>query len=233
MSEATASCRAQFAAAAAVRSLPQAHDVSARTALIFVNPNNPDGAVIPRDHVLTSHDEMAARAGFLVIDEAFADVDPACSVAAVAGNERYPRLVVLRSFGKFYGLAGVRLGFVIAAPAIIERFRALFGDWPVAADAIAAGLAAYADAPWAERTRARLRTAASRLDAVLERNGFTLIGGTSLFRLARSDAARARFEQLLRAGILVRPFDHDPTSLRFGLPCGAVAWRRLTEALRF
>lgn len=201
-------------------------------AVILVNPNNPDGAVISRERLLSLHDDVASREGYLVVDEAFADVEPGCSVSAVAGNGRYPRLVVLRSFGKFYGLAGVRLGFVVGAPSVIARFRELLGDWPVSADAIAAGVAAYADHEWAERTRERLRRASQRVDELLKRNGFDIVGGTSLFRLARCDHARDRFENLLRAGILARPFDHDPTLLRFGLPHEPEAWQRLTEALR-
>ncbi len=212
-----------------------ASDASAITkgaVFTLVNPNNPDGLVTTRDRVLSLHDEIAARDGFLVVDEAFAEVQPACSVAAEAGSARYPNLLVLRSFGKFFGLAGLRLGFVIAAPPIASRLRGLLGDWPVTADAIGAGIAAYADATWAERTRLRLRHAARQLDDVLTRGGFTIVGGTSLFRLVRSEVARSRFEQLLRAGILVRPFDHDPTLLRFGLPHGDAVSRRLEDALR-
>ncbi len=180
---------------------------------------------------MEAHDKIAAHDGFLVIDEAFADTDPSCSVASLAGTERYPRIIVLRSFGKFYGLAGVRLGFTIAAPALITRIRAALGEWPVAADAITAGLAAYTDPLWAERTRVRLRSAARKLDALLIRSGFSIVGGTSLFRLAQSEVAPARFNQLLRAGILSRPFDHDIKLLRFGLPHGDAAWRRLRDTL--
>lgn len=201
-------------------------------AVTLVNPNNPDGAVIDRERLLELHDELASRGGYLVVDEAFADLEPACSVASLAGGARCPRLIVLRSFGKFYGLAGVRLGFVIAGPSIIARFRELLGDWPVSADAIAVGLAAYADDAWAERTRERLKLCARRLDELLQSAGLDIVGGTSLFRLARSDEARERFENLLRAGVLARPFDHDPTLLRFGLPNGPAAWQRLAEALR-
>lgn len=196
-----------------------------------VNPNNPDGAALHRDHLLALHDQLARDDGYLVVDEAFADADPSCSVASLAGRAQHPRLLVLRSFGKFYGLAGLRLGFAIAPRPIAQRFRSLLGDWPVTADAIAAGLAAYADAAWAERTRARLQSAAQSLDSLLLRSGFTIVGGTALFRLARSHDARHRFERLLDAGILVRPFDHDATLLRFGLPYGAAAWQRLTRAL--
>jgi cobalamin biosynthesis protein CobC len=197
----------------------------------LVNPNSPDGSITSREQLIEAHDRIAAHDGFLVIDEAFADTHPSCSVADLAGTERYPRIIVLRSFGKFYGLAGVRLGFTIAAPELIARIRAALGEWPVAADAITAGLAAYADPLWAERTRVRLRSAARKLDALLIRSGFSVVGGTSLFRLAHSDVAPARFNQLLRAGILARPFNHDVKLLRFGLPHGDAAWRRLRDAL--
>lgn len=197
-----------------------------------VNPNNPDGVITGREQLLAAHDRIAACAGFLLVDEACADVQPACSVAGLAGSERYPRLIVLRSFGKFYGLAGVRLGFMIGAPSLMARFRSVLGDWPVSADAIAAGLRAYADRNWAEQTRIRLQSAARKLDALLIRGGFGIVGGTSLFRLTSSDDAPARLNHLLRAGILVRPFNYDTKLLRFGLPRGDAAWRRLWHALK-
>lgn len=200
--------------------------------ITLVNPNSPDGSITSREQLLEAHDKVAACDGFLVVDEAFADADPSCSVADLAGSERCPRLLVLRSFGTFYGLAGVRLGFMIGATTLIKHIRASLGDWPVAADAIAAGLAAYTDQLWTERTRLRLRSAARRLNALLMQSGFTIVGGTSLFRLAHSELAAARFKQLLAAGILVQAFDHDTRLLRFGLPHGETAWRRLRDTLR-
>jgi cobalamin biosynthetic protein CobC len=200
-------------------------------ALIVVNPNNPDGRVLDREHMLSLHDALRVSDGVLVVDEAFADATPECSVASLAGSHRAPHLVVLRSFGKFYGLAGVRLGFVIAAPLIAQRLRALIGEWPVSADALVAGLAAYRDTGWAKATRGRLRTEAQCLDALLVRHGFAIVGGTSLFRLARHEASASRFQALLRDGILTRPFDHDCQLLRFGLPRSGPGWRRLQQAL--
>lgn len=197
-----------------------------------VNPNNPDGTITGREQLLAAHDRIAACGGFLLVDEACAEVEPACSVADLAGSERYSRLIVLRSFGKFYGLAGMRLGFMIGAPSLLACFRAVLGDWPVSADAIAAGLSAYTDRKWAEQTRIRLRSAARKLDALLIRGGFSIVGGTSLFRLTSSDDARTRLNQLARAGILVRPFNHDTKLLRFGLPRGNDAWRRLWNVLK-
>lgn len=195
--------------------------------LTIVNPNNPDGHVVARPQLLALHDSLDRHGGLLIVDEAFADVAPESSVAAADA----PRLVVLRSFGKFFGLAGLRLGFMVAAPPIAEAVRALVGEWPVSSDALAAGLSAYADRRWMERERATLQRSAQRLDELLVRTGFELSGGTSLFRLARASDARERFARLLAAGILVRPFDFDAGLLRFGLPHGREQWRRLAAAL--
>ncbi|HEY7638716.1 MAG TPA: threonine-phosphate decarboxylase CobD [Steroidobacteraceae bacterium] len=199
--------------------------------LTIVNPNNPDGRIVERAQLLALHDTLSQHGGMLIVDEAFADVVPQVSVAAEAGAAVAPRLVVLRSFGKFFGLAGLRLGFVIAPQPLAASLRGLIGDWPVSSDALAAGLAAYADQPWAERECVTLHRSAQRLDRLLERSGVELMGGTSLFRLARASDAHERFARLLAAGILVRPFDFDPSLLRFGLPRGRDQWRRLAAAL--
>jgi cobalamin biosynthesis protein CobC len=199
--------------------------------LTIVNPNNPDGRIVERARLLELHDSLARHYGTLIVDEAFADVAPEISVAAEAGTTAAPRLVVLRSFGKFFGLAGLRLGFIVAARPLAATIRGLIGEWPVSSDAIAAGLAAYADRRWADRERDVLQRAAQRLDRLLALSGFELAGGTALFRFARAADARERFERLLAAGILVRPFDFAPDLLRFGLPRGRDQWRRLAAAL--
>jgi cobalamin biosynthetic protein CobC len=208
------------------------HERSERAVcLTIVNPNNPDGHIVERPQLLALHDALSRRGGTLIVDEAFADVAPEASVAAEAGTAEAPRLIVLRSFGKFFGLAGLRLGFIVAAQPIAAALRSLVGEWPVSSDAIAAGLAAYADRRWAQRERLTLQKSAQRLDQLLTRSGFELAGGTSLFRLARATNARERFARLLAAGILVRPFDFDAGLLRFGLPRGRDQWRRLAAAL--
>jgi cobalamin biosynthetic protein CobC len=205
--------------------------VADHAALVVVNPNNPDGRIISRERLRRLHDSAGARSGALVVDEAFAEVTPEASVADIAGSNEAPHLVVLRSFGKFYGLAGLRLGFVVGAPELMARIRSVIGDWPVSVDAMAAGLAAYADREWAERTRVQLAKSARRLDGLLGRYGFEVVGGTSLYRLVRADDAPVRFERLAAAGILTRPFRHDSSLLRFGLPGTFDAWRRLTDVL--
>ncbi|TCS17462.1 aminotransferase class I/II-fold pyridoxal phosphate-dependent enzyme [Caulobacter sp. BK020] len=192
---------------------------------VLVNPDNPTGRVLSTDQVLDLTDKP------LLVDEAFVDVDPARSVAALAGAPGRQGLMVLRSFGKFHGLAGARLGFLVARPDLATRVRRALGDWPVSGPAIAAGLAAYADTDWAVQTLLRLADDAARLDDLLRGVGFTILGGTSLFRLARAADAPRRFEVLARAGILTRPFPWDETLIRFGLPGPQADWLRLANAL--
>jgi cobalamin biosynthetic protein CobC len=206
-------------------------DASRHDVVVIVNPNNPDGTRWERERLLDLHDHLRRRRAWLVVDEAFIDVDPSRSICGLAGSARAPNLLALRSFGKFYGLAGVRLGFVIGCPSLTDRLRSLIGDWPLSADALATGLAAYADDTWARDMREKLAVEAHHLDDLLSNHGLEIVGGTSLFRLARSPHAGSIFERLLRAGILVRPFAYDTTLLRFGLPGAAIAWRRLAAAL--
>jgi cobalamin biosynthetic protein CobC len=194
---------------------------AAAEAVVVVNPNNPDGAISAGDGLIHN-----AEGRWLVVDESFVETAPYVSVAALAVG----RTIVLRSFGKFYGLAGVRLGFVICDPDLAARIRRRIGDWPVSAEAISMGRAAYADAAWAERTRARLRRDAIRLDGLLEANDLAVVGGTDLFRLARCADANQRADRLAQEGILVRTFAHDDGLIRFGLP-GRGRWKRLKAAL--
>jgi cobalamin biosynthetic protein CobC len=195
--------------------------------VVAVNPNNPDGYRQSPLTLAALAQRQAGRGGWLIVDEAFVETAPELSVADRAGGG----LIVLRSFGKFYGLAGLRLGFVLADHRIIAELRSVLGDWPVSAAAIAAGRAAYPDAPWRDRTQASLTRKAARLDGLLARAGFEIVGGTSLFRLCAAPDATRRFARLAERGVLTRPFEADPRWLRFGLPAGAAAWRRLEQAL--
>lgn len=183
-------------------------------AAIVVNPNNPDGRLLEPEALRSLADRLADRNGWLVVDESFADTLPGASIAALG----HPRIVALRSFGKFYGLAGLRLGFVLGESELIRAVRARQGDWPVSADAVAAGMAAYADPAWTARTRSRLVGQALRLDKALRGGGFEVIGGTCLFRLVKAEDAPVRFAALCAQGILTRPFADERTWLRFGLP---------------
>jgi cobalamin biosynthetic protein CobC len=197
--------------------------------VVVVNPNNPDGRVSGKDELLDLADALEHRGGLLVVDEAFMDVGPAG--ASVCGEVAHRNLVVLRSFGKFFGLAGVRLGFAMAAPELAARLAAWLGPWAVSGPAIAISEAALADAAWAKAMRERLRGEARRLDAVLAGLRIEAVGGTSLFRLVRVPAAAHLFRHLGRAGVLVRRFPEQPAWLRIGLPGNEAAWDRLRVAL--
>jgi len=196
---------------------------------VVVNPNNPDGRTVSREALLGCAHDLQAAGGLLAVDEAFMDV--AAPGASLAADCDRPNIVVLRSFGKFFGLAGLRLGFALASPAVAARLRAELGPWAVAGPALAIGTAALADRSWAEATRLRLAQAVGRLDEVLNAAGLAVTGGTSLFRLVRAQVAPELFHHLGRAGILVRRFADQPTWLRFGLPASEPEWRRLVAAL--
>ena len=218
---------AAFAAAGARIEAARLEDMGGLDVAIVVNPNNPDGRITPRADLIDLHERLAPHGGTLIVDEAFADFDGE-SVAPVLPASG---AVVLRSFGKAYGLAGLRLGFAIASPDIAGPLRAALGPWPVSGPAIVIGARALADSNWLEATRARLGKDKARLDSLLEGNGWRILGGTRLFRLAAREDAGEVFGRLLMAGILTRPFAGAPEQLRFSIPAGEEVWRRLAAAL--
>ena len=196
---------------------------------VVVNPNNPDGRVTNHAVLAGIAAQLKRRNGWLVVDEAFADGDPA--ISAVAWCADAP-VVTLRSFGKFYGLAGLRLGFAIGATDLVERIAGALGPWACSGPALSIGTAALGDRPWADRTRSKLEQQAHKLDEVLTKAGFTIAGGTSLFRLARHRDARKLHAALARQHIWCRSFDWADDLLRFGLPPGDSGLDRLSTALR-
>jgi cobalamin biosynthetic protein CobC len=196
---------------------------------ILVNPNNPDGRVVQRASLLELAAALHHRGGLLVVDEAFMDVGP--RTESLDGHVERGGIVVLRSFGKFFGLAGVRLGFAISSTELARRLDDQLGPWAVAGPALEIGARALADKHWQETTRSNLTEAANRLDALLARHDIPVMGGTSLFRYVRLPDARTLFETLGRHGILVRNFGERPHHLRFGLPADETEWNRLAGAL--
>ena len=207
--------------AAGARVLPGLGDARAA---VLCNPNNPDGNRYSPDALA----RIAARLDLLVVDEAFADFEP--GIGAAAPSPR-PGLVVLRSFGKAYGLAGLRLGFALAHPEVAGRLRVALGEWAVSGPAIAVGIEALGDAVWREAAGRAAWAAAGRMDRLIAGAGGGVVGGAALFRLAAWRDADGVAERLGRAGILVRAFAGLPGRLRFGLPADEAAWVRLAAAL--
>lgn len=195
-------------------------DDRADTALVVVHPNNPTGR-------LWTMAELAAPRPLSVLDESFADVIPGGSLLS---PDLPDTAIVLKSFGKFWGLAGLRLGFAIARPALVARLRDRIGPWAVSGPALRIGAAALSDRDWADRTRARLAADAARLDALALRAGLRLCGGTDLFRLYDAPDAAALQDRLAKRRIWTRIFPYSTTLIRFGLPAPS-AWDRVEAAL--
>lgn len=194
--------------------------------LVLANPNNPTGARFSTEYLLALRCRLAVDA-WLVVDEAFMDTTPEHSLA---GHCPRPGLIVLRSLGKFFGLAGARLGFVLAWPGLLERLADVLGPWAVSGPARWAAASALADQDWIAATRARLAHDSTRLAALLAAHGLPPTGGCALFQWCCTPRAAALHEALARRGILTRLFE-APASLRFGLPDTEADWLRLQAAL--
>jgi cobalamin biosynthetic protein CobC len=197
--------------------------------LLAVNPNNPDGRGLGLPLLRRWHDELNARGGWLILDEAFADVVPDVSFSGEAGK---PGLLILRSFGKFFGLAGLRLGFLLGPPEMTGTVRMAQGPWAVSGPALKIGAAALLDSGWQVWMRDELRTRTRRFDQMMRDRDIHVLGGTSLFRLAKIADAAGFAAALHGQGIHVRVFDYEPQWMRFGLPADeAEFWRRFDLAL--
>ena len=194
--------------------------------VVLVQPNNPTGVHFGRERLLEWHTRLARRGGWLVVDEAFIDTTPAQSLVPLAGADG---LVVLRSLGKFFGLAGARVGFVFAPGSVRAALAERLGPWTLAGPARWAARHALADRAWQTQARAALLTAGERLQALLETHGLPACG-PALFKLvATPDAARLH-AAFARRGILLRLFE-TPQAVRFGLPSDEAGWARLAAAL--
>jgi cobalamin biosynthetic protein CobC len=189
-------------------------------AQVRVHPNNPDGRrTDPRE---------IGKTAATIIDESFCDTCPEASLITRAGE---PGVIVLKSFGKFWGLAGLRLGAMIAAPEFCARMSEAMGPWSVSGPALEIGARALEDRAWAETTRKRLARDAARLDAMMVARDATLVGGTTLFRTYSVTDAEAFQRRLAQARIWTRVFPYSTTWVRLGLPGGEDDWRRLWDAL--
>jgi len=195
--------------------------------LLLVNPNNPTGRRIEPQRLLAWHARLAERGGWLVVDEAFIDCTPEHSLAAFSDR---PGLIVLRSFGKFFGMAGIRLGFVLAQPALLEQMAELLGPWAISGPSRVVASALLQDQVGQHQQRERLLADGERLAILLSTQGLTPTGGCALFQFCCMARAAELHEFLAARGILTRLFE-TPQSLRFGLPPDEAGWQRLQQAL--
>ncbi|MEM6909024.1 MAG: threonine-phosphate decarboxylase CobD [Pseudomonadota bacterium] len=194
--------------------------------VVLVNPNNPDGTRWPIERIEEARSELASQGGWLIVDEAYADLEPALSVSPMAGRKG---LIVLRSFGKFFGLAGVRLGAVLGPSEILSELADKFGGWDVSGPALSLGAHAYADFDWQNATRLKLSASRGELSRLLAKAEIEEMGGTDLFRFVRVPDAKEVWEELANKGIAVRQFAEENQHLRIGIP-HSDALMRLSEA---
>lgn len=221
--------RVLTAAGFAVDQVERAEDLGPNHGLaVVVNPNNPTGRAFQPPEILAMAATMKANGGVLVVDEAFGDLQPDLSVAGHVGAD--DNLIVFRSFGKFFGLAGLRLGFVVANGAVLDAFRDWLGPWAVSGPALVISTALMSADTGA--IAAGILDRRAGLDAVLDHAGLKRIGGTGLFVLVEHPDAGALHRHLCEAQILTRKFDYDPHWLRIGLAPDAEGDQRLADALR-
>ncbi len=196
--------------------------------VIVVNPNNPDGRVIEPAQLVEIAKRLAARGGLLVVDEAYCDTMKDTSVISETGQAG---LLVLRSFGKFFGLAGARLGFAFGPLPLIERLEETLGPWAVSGPAIAVGCDALQNKKWIKRARKRLWADRAAFEAKLSDADIEIVGATDHFVLIRHDYAKRLFEHFAKKQILTRPFPGREDWLRIGVPGKKPELNRLTREL--
>jgi len=199
--------------------------------LVVINPNNPTGHQVSVETLLLWHQQLSKKGGWLVVDEAFMDVTPELSL--VDSGIR-PGLIILRSLGKFFGLAGVRCGFVIADKELLSLLADKIGPWSVTGPSRYIAIQALKDKKWQSETRNILQSEGQKITELFKEQGFIVEGGCALFQWVKHYNARELFELFARQGILVRLFDEKDvtvTSLRFGLPKDKHQWQRLEKAL--
>lgn len=202
-------------------------EVSNLDVLILINPNNPTGKLWSQTQLLTLHDSLSRRGGWLIVDEAFMDGNRINSLSALPVR---PGLIVLRSIGKFFGLAGIRCGFVIAAHPLLNELAEQLGPWPISHPGRYIATKALIDYNWQQHTAMTLAQQSLRLSNLLTQNGWQLQGGCNLFQWSKIDNAEILHDLLAAQGILTRLF-RSPPSLRVGLPKNESGWQQLTNAL--
>jgi cobalamin biosynthetic protein CobC len=201
--------------------------------VIVANPNNPTGTFYSAEELLALHATLSDKGGWLIVDEAFIDAyeeDTALMPQTLSANCERDGLIVLRSLGKFFGLAGARVGFVLAPQGLCDKLREWLGPWTISGPSRQVAKEALDDVGWQKETRQRLAQSAERLGNLLIQYGLHVEGKTALFQWVKTEEAVELHDQLARRGILVRLF-HLPLSLRFGLPGSTEGWERLENAL--
>ncbi len=200
--------------------------------LIIVNPNNPTGKCINKEQLLLWQQQLAEKEGWLIVDEAFIDVIPEKSIL---NNKFKSNLIVLRSMGKFFGLAGMRCGFIFAEPKILQALADKLGPWSLSGPTRYVAKRALQDISWILESKNNLLIASKRLYDLLNKYNLEVSGGTALFQWVEHLNAKSIYTFFAEQGILLRYFEENisiASSLRFGLPAKEEQWQRLEDVLK-
>lgn len=213
-----------------LRHLPSlARMLAAMTPIVLLcNPNNPTATSLPRAELIDAAEQLRKRGGWLIVDEAFGDPAPENCIASLAGSDDAPNLIVLRSLGKFFGLAGARVGFLFGASDKLDRLREALGPWPVSHPSRFIARQALEDSAWQAAMRTRLTLDSQRLAEMLSPLGE--VSRTALFCSVKMTQTDALVAHLAHHAILTRHYNATDL-LRFGLPASEAHWQRLAVAL--
>jgi len=198
------------------------------SALVIINPNNPTGTAFTKEELLLLHQTLIKNKSYLIVDEAFIDSTPENSLLSECPQQG---LIVLRSLGKFFGLAGIRAGFIFSEQFILDQLQEKLGPWSISNPSRYIAAQALADYPWHEKTRLQLPTLSTRLSALLNQYGLTTDGGTTLFQWVKTKEAETLHHKLAEQAIFSRLFTEPDSSIRFGLPANETEWQQLEKAL--
>ncbi len=197
--------------------------------VVAVSPNNPTGSCLSKERTrrfLRENPDLRC----LVVDEAFVDARPDQSLLPLVEEDE--RVLILRSFSKFFGLGGLRLAFALGKGEVIERLRLILGPWPVSTLAMRIGRLALSDAAWVAASRRKLLASAKSEEALLRSSGFRIVGHTAYFSLCEHEDAVGIMEALAAERIWVRHLpEHDSNWLRFGRAGGVREQERMARAL--
>lgn len=206
---------------------PDENTVKNADVVLLCNPNNPTGIEFSVKDLLNWHSQLAKRGGWLVVDEAFIDATPEHSIAQHAHLEG---LFVLRSLGKFFGLAGARVGFLLGSEQTLTSAQEEIGPWTITGPSRLIAKQALMDKIWQEKMRLLLPDSSQRLLELLTQYCLVPSASTALFQFVQTSQAMLWQHHLAKQGIWVRLFNEIP-ALRFGLPPDD-GWERFETALK-
>jgi len=196
--------------------------------LVIINPNNPTTERFSENQLCHWYDQLHKKKGWLIVDEAFMDITPDASVLKLSSN---PGFIVLRSLGKFFGLAGIRVGFIFSDPAFLTKFSKGIGPWSISNPSRYIAIQALQDRAWQSKARNKLNKNAWKLFQLLNQANLSPHGRSDYFHWVVNKNSEEIFTHLAHQGILVRLFK-EPLSLRFGLPSNKLEFERLENSLK-